>query len=479
MSGLGFILKADGMTKLPFTFQRPLSPVYRPPFSKNRGGVSFKNFSIWIVSLTAGALVSYFVFPSGGRTLLKPLEKNTAQLPAGEFTIEHPLAAKYIPAIDRSSDMQMFDKAALFLMDAQDADGHWDSARTLASPEFQNVNGDIALTGIAAYVLMCTNTPATPNPEAVARGGKAMRWLESKLNADGSVGQSNGPGEQTVAQLMAGAAFMQAASMSTREELRQTAGKLMNVALLHMQAQNGGYGPSPNSAEPRADVLGLAAFVYKSASLDGYQFDGSKPEDDVTRSARAKAQRAIEEQIVNSLRAGFKRLEIPAQSGDPKKGSGVFSNTPGGPPEWNATVACLLANFLINPQRSSVNPALDFVFGTFDAKAEGYPRIPETMRWGVKGEGYNAISTWFGTMAVVYLFTDDKYQHRSWTVTLREILQSKQAPDGGWTVAGDDALRGRVWRTALHAMTLILIAPMPPPPAPPADTINTPAVPVK
>lgn len=438
--------------------------------------MNFRNFLIWIVSLAAGALGSYFYFPTGGGAALKTpdavanvrREKNASLDPVGEFTLAHPLAANYVPAKDRSSDMQMFDKAALFLMDAQDADGHWDSARTLAAPEFRNVNGDIALTGIAAYVLMCTNTPTTPNPEAVARGGKAVRWLESKLNADGTVGQPNGPGEQTIAQLMAGAAFMQAASMSTREGLRQTAGRLMSVALLRMKAKNGGYGPSPDSIEPRADVLGLAAFVYKSASLDGYQFELSKPDEAATPSARAKLQRAAEEQIVNALRAGFQRLEIPAQSGDSKKGSGVFSNTPGGAPEWHATVACLLANFLINPQRSSVNPALDFVFGAFDAKAEGYPRIPATLRWGQKGEGYNALSAWFGTMAVVYLFTDDKYQHRSWTGALREILQVKQAPDGGWAVAGEDALRGRVWRTALHAMTLILIAPMPPPAAAPA-----------
>ena len=70
----------------------------------------------------------------------------------------------------------------------------------------------------------------------------------------------------------------------------------------------------------------------------------------------------------------------------------------------------MLANFLINPQRKTVDKAFKLVFGDFDDKAEGYPKVPRQISWGEMAKVTTALP-WQGTMAVVYLFTDDKYQH--------------------------------------------------------------------
>ncbi len=448
--------------------------------------MNFRAISILVSALAAGVVVSLFTWPPPAverPVSLPPPVVDDA--PDVDFRITNPSAVKYVPPKDRFDELQLCDKAVLFLLDSQESDGHWSSARTGAAKAFQNLNGDIGLTAIAAYVLMTSSTKDSPNPRAVAAGGKAVRWIESKMNADGTVGELNGPGEQVFSQFLAGAAFMQAAGMSTRESLRKEGQKVIAVSLMKMRAKNGGYGPDMNSVEPRMDVLTWAACICKFASNEGLyfelpQFGGAElpePKDDKARDARYKAHRAAEDEILNNIRTGLKRLEAAGTSAPEGKSSGVFAQQPGGAADWNATIAGMLANFLISPQRSTVAPSLEFVFGPFDAKSENYPRIAEFVRWGERGEGYRSDVAWFGTFAVSYLFTDDKFQHKTWAGLMRPLLKSHQQPDGGWPVAGDDAQRGRVWRTAMHTLTLIQLAPPPPPPAPPEDTINTPAVP--
>ncbi len=461
--------------------------------------------------------------------------------------VQNASAAKYQAPNERSLDMQIFDKAVLYLMDVQEPDGHFDSAKTGAAPEFCNLNGDIALTALAAWAMMASSLGQSQNPVAIARARSAIRWMETKINPDATIGDVKGPGEPAIAQLLASHAFCMAIDYSTRESLRQNANRLNSYALLKMKAKNGGYGPGADSAEPRADVLALSAFVYKFATLVGFKFDAlSKPAKPALNALEAeallgvgglltlvlivvlavKARRArkfsfsllwlvlfvpaigllagggvalqaaaryaedlalyeknlnntkvtnaIEDDILATLRAGFARLDSKSEAT-----GAVFSATPGGPPDWRATVSGMQAMFLINSSRRSVNPALEFVFGPLDKKTESYPKILEHIAWGNGGDGYDAVTLWQGTIAVVYMFTEDKYESKTWAGNLRFILESHQGPDGSWPVAGVDARRGRVWRAALHAMTMCLTAPPPPPPAPPPDstTTTTPAVP--
>src|SRR5688572_24698890 len=59
-----------------------------------------------------------------------------------------PSAARYVPPAGLNVEMQAFEKAVLFLLDRQEPDGHWSAQKNGSAPEFQNENGDIALTSL-------------------------------------------------------------------------------------------------------------------------------------------------------------------------------------------------------------------------------------------------------------------------------------------------------------------------------------------
>ncbi|HLX59846.1 MAG TPA: hypothetical protein VKX17_01070 [Planctomycetota bacterium] len=414
--------------------------------------------------------------PSRPAESTKPVETAKTTLPAqtAESSVPRPAhsgadltpsAAKYIAPPERSLDMQMFDKAVLYLIDIQEPDGHFDSAKAGAAPEFCNLNGDIANTALAAWVLMGSSSGRDQNPPALAGARKAVQWLESKIKPDGFIVDPAGPGEPVISQLFATDMFRLAAAYSTRDKLRQTTNLLASAALMKMRAKNGGFGPDTHSDEPRSDVLALAAFVFKYASLDGFKFDAFS-EAPKTKDGSSP----FEDDIIANLRAGMKRLDAKVHPS-----GAVFAEKAGGKADWRATIGGMQAIFLINPSRAAVNPALDFIFGEFDKKTESYPLIPLMLSWGKSGEGYDALTLWQGTISVIYMFTDDKYQYRTWAENVREMLRAHQERDGSWPVAGLDAKRGKIWRTTLHAMTLILTAPPPPPPGPPPDPPAPPA----
>ena len=170
-----------------------------------------------------------------------------------------------------------------------------------------------------------------------------MRWLES--SSIRRLDRRPAARRQVVAQLMAGAAFVQAASMSTRDSSRKNAPAIvMRSALLKMKAKNGGYGPDADSAEPRADVLGLAAFVYKTGQSGRLHLSRRKrlarqllptrkrrrrrdKESGAAEKLRREKQRAIEDEILGALRSGFQRLDAWGA-----EASGVFAARHGGQP---------------------------------------------------------------------------------------------------------------------------------------------------
>ncbi len=399
------------------------------------------------------------------QTVVAPLPEKTAigKTTAKDGSIPSDATALiYKAPTDRSLDMQLFDKAVLYMMDVQEADGHIDSNRTGAAQEFRNRNNDIILTSVGAWIMMGSSSAANPNPEAVGRARKAIRWLEAQTQSDGTVGDVDGPGESALAQLLAADAFRLAVSYSTRDSLRQETSRLNSVALRKMGSKNGGFGTRANSDEPSADMIALASFVFKFAGYDGFKFDAVTTENKTD----GKTAFPIEDEIIGNLKAGLKRLDSLAD-----KSGAVFAEKSGGPSDWRSTVCGMQGVFMINPSRATVTPALNFVFGDFDKATESYPRVLEHVRWGKNGEGFDALSLWQGSIAVVYMFTEDKYESKTWIGNLRKILVDHQGPDGSWAVAGEDAKRGRAWRTGLNAMTLALIAPPPPPPAPPADDV--------
>jgi hypothetical protein len=247
---------------------------------------------------------------------------------------------------------------------------------------------------------------------------------------------------------------MQAASMSTRDTLRKAAVSTTRYAIQQMVSPGGGFGPTPKAEEMRADISALGTFVFRSALMEDVKFTEQKPGVSVTKE---------ETEIENRLRAAVKMF-----SGDPPKEDGSFSmSSKNVQSNWDATASGVLTQVLLFVQPSKLAPSIKYLFKDRDDKSETYPELMKQINWGKAGEGYKAMSLWHATLAIIYLYQEHTKEWKGWTAATFPILLEKQAKDGGWEVAGDDAKRGRVWRTALHALTLILLAPAPPPAPPP------------
>lgn len=394
--------------------------------------------------------------------------KNTPEVQSGAANPvsdpSAPSAARYVPPQGLNVEMQAFEKAVLFLIDRQEADGHWSAKKNSGSPEYQNENGDIALTSLATYTLLLTARGKNVNREAVARAKKGMEWLNAKLQPDGRVAAIDQPGEPVVAQLLAGMAFLQSATMSTRPELKQSGTRVVRYAVLEMASPEGGWGPTPKSKEIQADISALGVFVYRSGLLEDVKFTDAKERDKI---------RKVETEIETSIKAGMARLLAePAQEG-------VYGvSTTNRAPNWDATVGGLLGQVLMLVPPSKTQQTVRYIFGEMDKTTNRFPVIQQKMDWGQKGDGYRSLTLWLNTMAVIYLFGEQTFEFKTWSDIAKKDILEKQRRDGGWDVAGEDAKRGEIWRAGMQAMAITLIAPQPPPPVDPsADPNGAPADP--
>jgi len=176
----------------------------------------------------------------------KPIEKST---PPDAAPAIPALVAAYKPPDGRSPEMQVFDKAILFLSAMQESDGHWSAAKSCAAPEFANVNGDIALTALitAAQLDACSFNKS--HPEALAHAKKGLDWLNARVRADGGIADEAASGEPVAAQLYAALTLLQAGDLSSRSTVRDNATKLVRYAVTTMQAEPGGFGACPAPAD--------------------------------------------------------------------------------------------------------------------------------------------------------------------------------------------------------------------------------------
>src|SRR5205814_2330871 len=85
------------------------------------------------------------------------------------------------------------------------------------------------------------------------------------------------PGDPVLTQFAATMAFLQSASMSTRNVLRESAVASSRYAILKMTAKCGGFGATPQGAAARADITALGAFVFRSARMEDVKFDDANP----------------------------------------------------------------------------------------------------------------------------------------------------------------------------------------------------------
>jgi len=428
----------------------------------------------WILFIVAFVLgCGMMQFFLGRQNTNAPRNNTQALDPKNTDQKSGPSAARYVPPAGLNVEMQAFEKAVLFLLDRQEPDGHWSAKKNGSAPEFQNENGDIALTSLATYTLLLTARGKNVNRYAVARAKKGMEWLNAKLQPDGRVAAVDQPGGPVVAQLMAGMAFLQSATMSTRTELKQSGTRVVRYGIMEMASPEGGWGPTPKSKEIHADISALGVFVYRSGLLEDVKFTDAKERDKI---------RKVETDIENSIKAGMNRLLTkPEANLEKKKDStepddplrGVYgARSDAREADWDATVGGLLGQVLMLVPPSKTQATVKFVFGELDKTTNRFPLIQQKMAWGEKGEGYRSQTLWLNTMAVIYLFGEQTFEFKTWSDIAKKDILEKQRADGGWDVAGEDAKRGEIWRAGMQAMAITLIAPQPPPPADPSTDPN-------
>ena len=369
---------------------------------------------------------------------------------AGE-AIQQPLPRplsvdQYVPPTGRNVELQAFDKAVLYLSAQQEDDGHWSAKKAGASADFSGLNGDISSTALATYALLCSAQGKQQNRDAMTRARRGLEWLRVQVQADGRIADEAAPGEPVVAQLLTAMAFLQSASMSTRNVLRETATATTRYGILKMRATCGGYGAVPNDSAARADITALATFTFRSARMEDVKFDEANPKCDT--------------EIELGLKKGITALLV-----NPEKKDGLYSLSSSDlKPDWNATIAGALTQVLLLAPPSALSNSISFVLNEEDGA------LMKKFNWGQGGEGYRALSLWQASLAIVYLYQEHTKEWKAWNSVAKPILLDHQGKDGAWDVGGSDGERGRIWRAAFQAMALTMLAPAPPPPSLPPDS---------
>ena len=379
-----------------------------------------------------------------------------------------PPASEYKAPPGRSPEMQAFDKAVLYLEATQERDGHWDAAKSGGSPEFSGLNGDIAITALATEALVRTSQGKIQDPAALAHAKRALEWLLNHTQPDGRVADESAPGEPVISQMFAANLYLQTSSMSTRPRLRDAATTTINYALKNMTASCGGYGAAPKSSTARSDITGLATYLFASARMESITFD-SKDVAPPSPAVPTKVKPDVE--LENNIKAGLKLL----MSDSEKKSHKYVAVSGDTQADWDSTLSGAMAQTLLLVTLSSMKNGMNFIYGDLDEKTQTYPTLQAHLQWGKSGEGYKAMSLWQGTIAMAYNYSDNTPQLKNWITAARAILFDHQSPDGSWPVAGPDTARGKIFRTALHALTLVWLAPPPQPaPPPPQDLVLPP-----
>jgi hypothetical protein len=394
---------------------------------------------------------------SGPAAILKPVPQ-----PEKTTTTTNPVAG-YKPPEGRTPELQVFDKAVLFLGAQQEADGHWSVAKSGGAPGFANLNGDITLTAICTAAMLDACSFKQTNPEALGRARKGLDWLTQHVRENGAIGDEAGPGEPVAAQIFSALTFLQAGDLSSRASVRENAAKLCRYAITAMTAEPGGFGATKGAKATRADLTAWATVLFnqaRSAYVPFYVAEAGKTENEIAN-LEADSNRKTE----RSIRAALKALQCEPKS------SGAFARSSDKlEPDWDATVSGLLVDAAFVIQGNDVQSGLKYMLGTdYDPeKTRAFPGITQHATWGEKGNGYSALSLMTGSMMMYNVFGPQQAVWGVWSNTVIGMLSEHQLPDGSWDAAGPDASLGRFWRTALNARVLVLLAPpqMPPPPPP-------------
>jgi hypothetical protein len=374
-----------------------------------------------------------------------------------------------VPVAESTPERKMFDKAIEYIQSTQEPDGHWSATKSGAATEYSSINGDITITALCISALLDTNQGRNQNRDAIKCVKRGMDWLTKQIADDGHIGDENG-GEPVVAQIFASFAFLQAIEMSNKASMQETSGKLCRYTMSKLAAKSGGYGERKDAAHARADVTALATVLFNQARSIYITFAEPVTDDNGKNHAAALA---IEKTIklgIESLRCDPRKSGAFARSGDAMK------------PDWNATIAGLLNQKALGMEAPEYVAGLEYVFGVkYDefrlTKSETFPTLEENLKWGTKGEGFEALTVFQGSMLFFNEYGPARAEWATWCKNVLSMLLKHQSSDGSWAADGADARRGRLWRTALLARVINVLSPPqlpPPPPQAPAPEEKAP-----
>ena len=383
-----------------------------------------------------------------------PREK-TADVPA--------VVADYNAPPGRSPEMQVFDKAVLYLGAQQETDGHWSVAKSGGAAGFVNLSGDITLTAVCTAALLDACSFKQTNPEALRHARLGLDWLTQHVSENGAIGDEHGPGEPMAAQIFSALTFLQAGDLSSRTSVRDNAAKLCRYAIGSMTAEPGGYGATAGAKAARADLTAWATVLFNQARSSYVPFYVAEPGKTENEIANLEADTNHKTEL--SIRNALKALQC-----EPKT-SGAFARSSDRlEPDWDASVFALLTYAAFADQSSTFKAGLTYVLGAdYDPeKTQSIPGITQHVAWGENGNGFSAQTLMAASMLLFNVYGPEQRVFGIWTNSVTGLLTSHQLPNGSWDAAGADASLGRFWRTALNARLLVLLAPpqMPPPPPP-------------
>jgi len=226
-------------------------------------------------------------------------------------------------------------------------------------------------------------------------------------------------------------------------------------AILNMQSSSAGFGPEIGSKNLRADITALATMIFALARNSEIDFGKGKeppPKPDENGVVK-KSETHLK--IEQTIKSALKLLEC-----DPKNAKGLLTlDSAKCEPGFDGTTAGLTIATIFSISTPETIKALEYFVGE-DGKG-----LSSRLVWNNGGD-FNALTVWLGTFVSMTNFDKRGREWVTWSSAAADLYISHQRADGAWDAAGSDAQRGTVWRAALAARVLAMVAPPPLPFAP-------------
>jgi hypothetical protein len=310
------------------------------------------------------------------------------------------------------------DAGLQWLAKAQEADGHWDSAKHGAkAPD------DIAVTAVALLAFLDPGHSAKDGKYAdtVRRAGE---WLVAQQKPDGGI-RKDAAGKTGPAHALAGQALAELYGTTRNQATGAAAQKAADYSVKTYQVPYSGWGNEPGKDANLAATLWFVMQL-KSAKIAGNKVDG----------------------------AGFQGAMVLLDKVSDRQGrcgpEPGMANTP------TMTAAGMICRqFMGTPSRDpAVRGAADYLLVSLPAWEPPKEEAKGGNAWA--SDGMSVTYFWYGSLAMFCV--GDKHW-REWSAKLLPLMLEKQTQEGeakgSWEPLGPpDRLCGRVWATAMGTQVL-------------------------